>query len=549
MKNIILAILISTIFFSCAFMKKEVKKKEITKEDSVLFIKYLALKNKGKEIKKQEEILLNLYKKYPHSKGILKELIEYYKRDAKYDKMKFYVDELLKIDPNNLKVLSYKASIEMLKNRFPLKVVKKMHEIDPSNRDVLFMLGNYYYKDGDYKNAEPYFEQLVKLYGDKKAMLINVWLHLKKYEKIFKLVKKDEKLKGMLFRYFVLNKKTSQFYEYYLSNRKKLNKYEKAEFYYALFFILKNDAKEFIKTHPENRKEIEFYYASFLLENKNMNDDKEGAELFKKILKRSPKNIDAYKYIFKYAVIYKDKAMIKKYFSEYLKKSNDYTLVYPLFFQMVKSGIKIPEQFYMSIEYKKMKPSSSLAYISTLLSLKRYDEVGRFLKFFKTTNFKDEDIKTYNYLLLQYYMGKKDVKNMRAVYQNMIKLDRKNVSAMNFYAYSLLILGKNKKEALEILEKAYEIKKDDPAILDSLGWAYFENGDLKNAEKYIDMALKKMPNDAEILYHKAKIFQKKGKKKEAIEYMEKAMKNKNSGSDYIDFEKELKALGAFTDIH
>ena len=46
-----------------------------------------------------------------------------------------------------------------------------------------------------------------------------------------------------------------------------------------------------------------------------------------------------------------------------------------------------------------------------------------------------------------------------------------------------------------MLEDAYNQKKNDPYIIDSIGWAYFLIKDYEQAAKYLIQAVEIMPND------------------------------------------------------
>ena len=48
---------------------------------------------------------------------------------------------------------------------------------------------------------------------------------------------------------------------------------------------------------------------------------------------------------------------------------------------------------------------------------------------------------------------------------------------------------------MEMLLRAYKQKKDDPYIIDSVGWAYYLTDDYISAEKYLRKALLIMPDD------------------------------------------------------
>ena len=67
--------------------------------------------------------------------------------------------------------------------------------------------------------------------------------------------------------------------------------------------------------------------------------------------------------------------------------------------------------------------------------------------------------------------------------------------SLNYLAYSWLERNHKIQEAIQMLDKAYNQKENDPYITDSVGWGYYLIGDFQNAEKYLRKALELMPDD------------------------------------------------------
>ena len=71
----------------------------------------------------------------------------------------------------------------------------------------------------------------------------------------------------------------------------------------------------------------------------------------------------------------------------------------------------------------------------------------------------------------------------------------------NYLAYSWLERNYNIDKAIEMLEMAYEKKKNDPYITDSVGWGYYLLGDYNKSERYLKKALELMPYDPIVQDH------------------------------------------------
>ena len=68
-----------------------------------------------------------------------------------------------------------------------------------------------------------------------------------------------------------------------------------------------------------------------------------------------------------------------------------------------------------------------------------------------------------------------------------------NSMALNALGYTLADRTTRYAEARALIEKAYALNPDDPAILDSLGWVNYRQGDLAAAEELLRRAFKLMP--------------------------------------------------------
>ena len=110
---------------------------------------------------------------------------------------------------------------------------------------------------------------------------------------------------------------------------------------------------------------------------------------------------------------------------------------------------------------------------------------------------------------------------------------------LNYLAYSWLERKYKIKTSLQMLEKAYKAKSNDPYIIDSIGWAYYLVEDYVKAENFLKRAVELMPEDPIVNDHYADILWKLNRKiqaryfwqnvlnlKETEEEMKKVIENK-----------------------
>ncbi len=87
--------------------------------------------------------------------------------------------------------------------------------------------------------------------------------------------------------------------------------------------------------------------------------------------------------------------------------------------------------------------------------------------------------------------------------------------ALNYYGYSLIEHGGDLSRAVTMLEKANSLAPGQPAIADSLGWAYFRRGDAARALPLLEAASIAAPAEAEIADHLGDVYWAVGRHYEA----------------------------------
>jgi len=86
-------------------------------------------------------------------------------------------------------------------------------------------------------------------------------------------------------------------------------------------------------------------------------------------------------------------------------------------------------------------------------------------------------------------------------YQKALDLDENNATALNGLGYILVDTDMDLIRGLRCCKKAVDIKPHNPAYQDSLGWAYYKNGEFLEARTWLRRALESAPNQQEIRDH------------------------------------------------
>jgi len=107
-------------------------------------------------------------------------------------------------------------------------------------------------------------------------------------------------------------------------------------------------------------------------------------------------------------------------------------------------------------------------------------------------------------------------------YRKVVAIDEKNVFALNGLAY-LLSESKQPDEAIKYAQQAKELRPDNPAIDDTLGWTYFQKGLYAMAVTHLENAVSR-EGTARRRYHLAMAYYKAGDSKRGRETLNAALR-------------------------
>ena len=106
--------------------------------------------------------------------------------------------------------------------------------------------------------------------------------------------------------------------------------------------------------------------------------------------------------------------------------------------------------------------------------------------------------------------------------ESVVKREPENAQALNALGYTLVNKTSQIKRGFELIKKAYRMEPNDPAIQDSMGWAYYRMGDYQQALKYLRMAFRQL-KDAEIAAHLGEVLWVAGDRQAAQEVWRAAL--------------------------
>ena len=101
-----------------------------------------------------------------------------------------------------------------------------------------------------------------------------------------------------------------------------------------------------------------------------------------------------------------------------------------------------------------------------------------------------------------------------------LKIEPNQAYTLNYLAYTWIEQNKKTQEALSMLEKANNLKKNDGYITDSLGWAQYKLKNFNKAKFHLERAIQMMPDDPVVNDHFADCLWMIDKKIQARYYWE-----------------------------
>jgi len=112
-----------------------------------------------------------------------------------------------------------------------------------------------------------------------------------------------------------------------------------------------------------------------------------------------------------------------------------------------------------------------------------------------------------------------------------LKINPDDAYTLNYLAYSWLERNFKIPEAIEMLERAYASKRNDPYIIDSIGWAYYLTDDYSKAETLLREAVELMPDDPTVNDHYGDVLWKLDRKIQARYFWNSVLNFEDTDAD------------------
>ena len=135
----------------------------------------------------------------------------------------------------------------------------------------------------------------------------------------------------------------------------------------------------------------------------------------------------------------------------------------------------------------------------------------------------------------------KHYEDAERMFRRVVADDPNHAQALNYLGYLLADRGERLQESVGFIKRALEIDPDNPAYLDSLGWAYFKLNQLALAEPQLRKAATNLATNSVIQDHFGDTLFKLGRYDEAVEAWQRALAGDGDSIERPTLERKIKS--------
>lgn len=144
------------------------------------------------------------------------------------------------------------------------------------------------------------------------------------------------------------------------------------------------------------------------------------------------------------------------------------------------------------------------------------------------------------YVLAQILEAKGDAVGAEASLRELLARDPQDATALNYLGYMFAERGARLDEAVDLVQRALKIEPDNPSFLDSLGWAYFQQGRLDLADRPLTDAAAKLQSSSVVQDHLGDLRFKQGRYADAIAAWERSLTGDGESIDRTAIERKMR---------
>jgi tetratricopeptide (TPR) repeat protein len=143
------------------------------------------------------------------------------------------------------------------------------------------------------------------------------------------------------------------------------------------------------------------------------------------------------------------------------------------------------------------------------------------------------------YVLAQVLEQRKDLDGAERALREILERDPEDATALNYLGYMLAERGQRLDEAVTLVQRALKLEPGNPSFLDSLGWAYYQQGKLDLADPPLTEAAGKLPGNSVIQDHLGDLRFKQRRFSDATAAWQRALNGDGESIDRPAIEKKI----------
>ena len=133
------------------------------------------------------------------------------------------------------------------------------------------------------------------------------------------------------------------------------------------------------------------------------------------------------------------------------------------------------------------------------------------------------DRETVGFLMGGMYERQKKYDQAEQAFKRVLAINPQNAPTLNYFGYMLADRGVRLDEAADMLRRALDIDPTNAAYLDSMGWIFYKQNNLSQAETYLRKAVDRDSHDPTMLSHLGDVLAKSEHAQAAVEWWEKSL--------------------------
>jgi tetratricopeptide (TPR) repeat protein len=190
-----------------------------------------------------------------------------------------------------------------------------------------------------------------------------------------------------------------------------------------------------------------------------------------------------------------------------------------------------------AVKAQTRNPELAFALADAYASQKRYDDAVRVIEQAETA-FGESD--EFTLRLASFYEQAGRLGDAERALRRMIERDPLDGNALNYLGYMLADRTDRHAEAVDLIERALKGEPDNPAYLDSLGWALFKQGKVDAAAEPLARAAAAVPANSVIQDHYGDLLARQGRWSDAVAAWQRALAGDGESIDTAVIEKKIR---------